>query len=144
LVSCLLVQAKARKVGPPMRKKTIGILLILSTVMFIVGIILFVLVIVGSPSVYNPSTGSNEITSISNLPLFITSIVLYVLALVTFFIGWIGALINLARLREWTWFVLTLLFSFVCVIVYLFAGPEAAPTLKYPQMYEMPPEHYQL
>ncbi|HEX4204421.1 MAG TPA: hypothetical protein VHZ51_09535, partial [Ktedonobacteraceae bacterium] len=78
---------------------------------------------------------------IGNLPLFISGIVLYVLAFVAFTIGWIGALINLARLREWTWFVLTILFSVVCLIVYLFAGPEASPTLKNPQMYEMPPEH---
>ena len=123
-----------------MRKKTIAIFLILSAVVMVAGIILFVVGLAGGTSVYDPQTGTNQLTSIGNLPLFITGIVLYVLAFVIFAIGWVGALINLARQQQWTWFVLMILFSVVTLIVYLFAGPQVPRSSRYARPVDVPLE----
>jgi Short C-terminal domain len=39
-------------------------------------------------------------------------------------IGWIGALVNVARAREWTWFVLLFFLSGIMIIIYWIAGPQ--------------------
>ena len=38
-------------------------------------------------------------------------------------ISYIGALIKLAKLSQWVWFTLLLLFSGITMLVYIFAGP---------------------
>jgi heme/copper-type cytochrome/quinol oxidase subunit 2 len=119
-----------------MRKKTIGIFFIISVVLFIVGIVLLFIAgfLAGSTSAYDPSTGSNQITSIGNMPLFITGCIIYVLSFVPFLIAWISALVNLARQQRWLWFVLMFIFSGICLIVYLFAGPEVPSVAKSQQV----------
>jgi hypothetical protein len=92
-------------------KKTIGILFILSVIVFVVGIGLFVAGLIGSATVYDPYTGSNNVTSIGHPALFFTGIILWSLAFVPFLVAWIGALVNLARLQQWVWFVLMFFFS---------------------------------
>lgn len=116
-----------------MRKKTIGILFILSVILLLVAIGLVVAGLIGSTSVYDPYTGNNNITSIGHPALLIAGIILYALAFVPFVVAWIGALVNLARLQQWVWFVLMFVFSGICLIVYLFAGPETASVPHYPQ-----------
>jgi hypothetical protein len=44
------------------------------------------------------------------------------------FIGYVGALIKLALLNQWLWFVLLLLFSGIVMLVYIFAGPTEPAT----------------
>jgi len=66
------------------------------------------------------------------MPLFFAGIALYVLGFVSFIVAWIGALINLARLQQWTWFVMVILFNWICLIVYLFAGPDTPKVAQYP------------
>lgn len=36
--------------------------------------------------------------------------------------GYVGALVKLARLSQWVWFALLLLFSAITMLVYIFAG----------------------
>lgn len=45
---------------------------------------------------------------------------------VLFTIAWIGSLIKLAKLNQWTWFILMLLFSGITMLIYIFAGPTEA------------------
>ena len=123
-----------------MSKKTIGILFILSVIVFVVGIGLFVAGLIGSATVYDPYTGSNNVTSIGHPALFFTGIILWSLAFVPFLVAWIGALVNLARLQQWVWFVLMFFFSGICLIVYLIAGPETSKVAQYPQ-YQQPPQY---
>jgi hypothetical protein len=123
-------------------KKTIGILFIFSVVLFIAGVSLFIAGLIGSTSVYNPYTGANDVTSLGNPTLFFTGIVLWALSCVPFLVAWIGALVNLARLQLWVWFVLMFVFSGICLIVYLFAGPETPKVAQYPQ-YQQPLQYPQ-
>jgi hypothetical protein len=44
-------------------------------------------------------------------------------ALVAHLFAWAGALINLARLQHWGWFVFVLIVHGVAVLAYLIAGP---------------------
>jgi hypothetical protein len=71
---------------------------------------------------------------IGNMPLFITGYIIYVLSFVPFLIAWISALVNLARQQRWLWFVLMFIFSGICLIVYLFAGPEVPSVAKSQQV----------
>jgi hypothetical protein len=83
-----------------------------------------------STTVYNPSTGANDVTSIGNPTLFYTGAIIYILSFVPFLVAWIGALVNLARLQRWGWFVFMLVFNVISLIVYLFAGPETPMRIK--------------
>ena len=123
-----------------MRKKTIGIFFIVSVVLLIAGLSLFIAGLIGSTTVYNQYTGANDVTSLGNPTLFVTGIILWVLSCVPFLVAWIGALVNLARLQQWVWFVLMFVFSGICLIVYLFAGPETPKVAQYPQ-YPQPPQY---
>jgi len=127
------------------RKKTIGIFFIISIVLFIAGLSLFIAGLIGSTTVYNPSTGANDVTSLGTPTLFVTGIILWALSCVPFLVAWIGALVNLARLQQWVWFVLMFVFSGICLIVYLFAGPETPKVAQYPQypQYQQPPQYPQ-
>jgi energy-coupling factor transporter transmembrane protein EcfT len=45
-------------------------------------------------------------------------------------IGYLGALVKLAQLSQWVWFVLLLLFSVITMFAYIFAGPTASKGAK--------------
>lgn len=49
-----------------------------------------------------------------------------VISALLFAIGYIGALIKIARLSQWLWLVLLILFAPVAMLVYIFAGPTKA------------------
>ena len=38
-------------------------------------------------------------------------------------VAWIGALVKTARLSQWLWFILLIVFSGITMLVYIFAGP---------------------
>ena len=98
----------------------------------------------------NGYSTNTQVTNFGNLPLFITGVTLLSLSAIPFLIAWIGALINLARLQEWVWFVLMLIFSWITLLVYLFAGPTTPRVPQYaqymppqqPQNYPPPPQNY--
>jgi hypothetical protein len=128
-----------------MRKKTINIFIIISVVLFVAGISLIIAGNIGSTTVYNPSTNENDVTSIGNPALTFFGSIFFTLSWVPFTVAWIGALISLARLQEWAWFVCMLIFGGFCLIVYLFAGPETPKVAQYPQypQYQQPPQYPQ-
>lgn len=121
-----------------MRKGTIAILFILSVIMALVGAGLIVAGVVGST--FTPSSNGYPTTGhFGNLPLFITGIILASLAGIPYLIAWIGALINLARLQQWVWFVLLFIFHGLALLIYLVAGPtRPAGMPPYPQYQQYP------
>ena len=56
-------------------------------------------------------------------------------------IAWIGTLINLGREQEWTWFLLAFFFGGLVILLYLFAGPQARPSLQTPYAAGYSPSH---
>ncbi len=66
----------------------------------------------------------HELTSFGNPILFWLAIGLYVVGGITAFVGYIGALVKMAQLEQWIWFILLLAFSGVTMLVYIFVGPE--------------------
>ena len=108
-----------------MRKSTISILFILSVITALVGAGLIVGGIIGSTfittTIGNSTTG--QIGSFGNLPLFIVGVIIASLSGIPYLIAWIGALINLARLQQWVWFVLVFIFHGIALLIYLIAGP---------------------
>src|SRR6266851_4607816 len=95
-----------------MSKRTIGILYILTVIMGVVG------------STFT-TTGNGYSTTghFGNLTLFIIGVILASLAGIPYLIAWIGALVNLARLQQWVWFVLVFIFHGIALLIYLIAGP---------------------
>ena len=79
--------------------------------------------------------------SFGNLPLFVTGIILVSLSAIPYLVAWIGALVNLARLQQWIWFVLLLIFQWITLLIYLIAGPTTPRFQQYPQY--MPPQQPQ-
>ncbi len=123
-----------------MTKRTIGIFFIVSIIMDLVGVGMIIGGLVGS-TYATTTTGystSTQVTQFGNLPLFIIGVIILSLSAIPFLIAWIGALINLARLQEWVWFVLMLIFSWITLLVYLIAGPTRPRVQQYAQY--MPPQ----
>ncbi len=56
-------------------------------------------------------------------------------------IAWIGTLINLGREQEWIWFLLAFFFGGLVILLYLFAGPKARPSLQTPYAAGYSPSH---
>jgi hypothetical protein len=102
-----------------MSKRMIGMLFILSVMLALVGAGLIIASLVGSPLTTAHKTG------FANLPLFLVGVVIAALSLVSHLIAWAGALINLARLQHWGWFVCVLIVHGSAVLLYLIAGPTA-------------------
>ena len=133
-----------------MSKRTIGIFFIVSIIMGLVGAGLIIGGLVGSTytTTNNGYSTNAQITSFGNLPLFIVGVIILSLSAIPYLIAWIGALINLARLQEWVWFVLMLIFQWITLIVYLITGPTTpAGVPQYsqympPQGYPQPPPNY--
>jgi hypothetical protein len=123
-----------------MSKRTIGIFFIISIIMDLVGAGLIIGGLVGSTYTTTNNGYSTNVqpTSIGNTPLFVAGIVIVSLSAIPYLIAWIGALINLARLQEWVWFVLMLIFQWITLLVYLFAGPTTPRVPQYTQY--MPPQ----
>ena len=74
------------------------------------------------------SSVNTQVVTFGNAALFWLAIGMYVLGGIIAFVGWLGALIKMAQLEQWIWFVLLLLFSGIVMLVYIFAGPETRAT----------------
>lgn len=74
------------------------------------------------------AVGNTRIVSFGNAALFWLAIGMYIVGGLTAFIGYLGALIKMAQLEQWIWFVLLLVFSGIVMLVYIFAGPETHAT----------------
>ena len=128
-----------------MTKRTIGIFFLISILMDVVGIGMIIGGLIGSTTVthYNGYSYSTVVTQFGNAPLFVTGVILVSLSAIPFLIAWIGALINLARLQEWVWFILMIFFSWITLLVYLIAGPTRPHVQQYAQyMQPQQPQNY--
>ncbi len=72
-----------------------------------------------STDAYGASTGS-----IGNPVLFGIALFLMFAAAIPLLIAWIGALVKMAQLSRWGWFVCLFFFSGITMLIYIFAGPE--------------------
>ena len=126
-----------------MSKRTIGIFFIVSVIMDLIGVGLIIGGLVGSTytTTNNGYSTNGQITSFGNLPLFIVGVIILSLSAIPYLIAWIGALVNLARLQEWVWFVLMLIFQWITLIVYLITGPTTPAGVPQYSQY-MPPQGY--
>ena len=126
-----------------MSKRTIGIFFIVSVIMDLIGFGLIIGGLVGSTytTTTNGYSTNAQITSFGNQPLFIVGVIIVSLSAIPYLIAWIGALVNLARLQEWVWFVLMLIFQWITLIVYLIAGPTTRAGVPQYSQY-MPPQGY--
>lgn len=105
-----------------------------SRIWFLVGVVIVLLATVplvfgllGSTfsTVYPPSGGVvHELIAFGNPALFWLAIGMYVVGGIVAFVGYLGALIKMAQLEQWIWFILLLLFSGITMLVYIFVGPE--------------------
>ena len=93
----------------------------------IVGVILLVAGLAGSSTAVDPNTGQTSVTSIGHPALFGISFVFFEAGGILSFVAYIGALIKMAMLSRWGWFVCLLLISGITMLVYIFAGPETRP-----------------
>src|SRR5215831_20377598 len=126
-----------------MAKRTVGIFFIVSIIMGLVGAGLIIGGLAGSTytTTNNGSSYNVQLTSIANPALFVVGIVIASLSAIPYLVAWIGALVNLARLQQWIWFVLTLIFQWIALLIYLIAGPTTPRFQQYPQY--MPPQPQQ-
>jgi hypothetical protein len=126
-----------------MSKRTIGIFFIVSIIMALVGAGLIIGGLVGSTytTTNNGYSTNVQLNSIANPTLFYVGVVSASLSGIPYLIAWIGALVNLARLQQWVWFILMLIFSGITMIVYLIAGPTTPPGVPRYAQY-MPPQGY--
>ena len=64
--------------------------------------------------------------SIGNPVLFGISIFLMIVAAIPLLVSWIGALVKMAQLSRWGWFICLFFFNGITMLVYIFAGPETS------------------
>ena len=106
-------------------------------------ILLLVSIFVGNTFQTGPD--GNTTGSIGNPVLFGTSIILMIVAAIPLLISWIGALVKMAQLSRWGWFICLFFFHGISMLVYIFAGPEtpAVPQVvgaPYGQPYPVQPQ----
>ncbi len=89
----------------------------------VVSFILLGVSLIGS----TPSTETSS-GSIGNPALFGFSFFVMFTAAVPLLIAWIGALVKMAQLSRWGWFICLLLFQGITMLIYIFAGPETPAT----------------
>lgn len=108
-----------------------------STILFVIGLGICLLAtiplifgLIGSVTTTTVvgSSINTQIVTFGSAALFWLAIGMYIVGGLTAFVGWLGALIKMAQLEQWIWFVLLLLFSGIVMLVYIFAGPETHAT----------------
>jgi len=122
-----------------MSRKVIVILFILATCLFIPGLVMIIWGYVllfqttlqaaqnGATSNFDPNTFASFIVLIYG------GIALMGLGAIAQLVTRIGALMEMAKAQEWTWFVLAIIFDWFVILVYLIAvRPKPNPTPQYP------------
>ena len=92
-------------------------------VLEIVGIILFTIGTTAAIATANSDGTVSAAGGTSFSILGLIAILLLVVGSVFGIIAWIGALVKTARLGQWLWFILLIVFSGITMLVYIFAGP---------------------
>lgn len=109
--------------GENMERKTSRNLYLIAILLEIVGAVLFA-VGAGAAAATANSDGTLSATGGTSFGILsIIALLVIVVGSVLALIAWIGALIKLAKLGQWVWFILMFLFSGITMLVYIFAGP---------------------
>ena len=119
-----------------MSKSTSRNLYLVSLAILIVGGILLAVSIPGGTT-QETATGTYT-TTIGKPGLFVFADILFVIGGIVGLVAWIGALVKMARLGQWVWFILLLVASGITMLIYIFAGPTTPPNARmnpapYPQ-----------
>jgi hypothetical protein len=109
--------------GEIMERKTSRNLYLIAILLEIVGFILFTVGAGAAAATANSDGTLSAAGGTSFGILSIIAILVLVVGAVLALVAWIGALIKLAKLGQWVWFILTFLFSGIMMLVYIFAGP---------------------
>jgi len=105
-----------------MRKKTLVTLFIVGSVLEILALIFWIISIVAISS--NCTNGTCSSAPASAIFIIFLAGICSLAGTVLLAISWIGVLIKQAQRQQWAWFVLTILFSYVTMIIYWIAVPE--------------------
>lgn len=121
-----------------MRKKTLVMLFILGLILECVALVPVVMGIAAISS----QCSNGTCTTVPGLAIFgfILAGILSLAGTVLLAISWIGVLIKQAQRQQWAWFVLTILFSYITMVIYWIAVPESSPAMQqaYGQPYQQP------
>lgn len=106
-----------------MERKTSRNLYLAAIILGIVATILLVVASGAAVATANPDGTLNTGAGASLGILAIVAALVYIVGGILALIAWIGALIKTARLGQWIWFILLIVFSGITMLVYIFAGP---------------------
>lgn len=109
-----------------MRKNTLWFLLALSALLLIIGIISYFLTIIPFLMAARPASSPNASQSLATFPVagFVFTFLCFTASGVVELVGRIGMLIKQAKQQQWAWFVCTLLFGWICQLIYLIVWPQ--------------------
>ena len=105
-----------------MRKKTMVTLFIAGSVLEVLAFVFAMISVVAMSS--SCSNGSCASAPASAVFLIVLAVICSIAGTVLLAISWIGVLIKQAQRQQWVWFILTILFSYVTMIIYWIAVPE--------------------
>lgn len=117
-----------------MERKTSRNLYLVGIVLFIVASVLLVVASGAAVATANPDGTINTGAGTGLGILAIVSTLLFIVGGILATIAWVGALIKTARLGQWMWFVLLLIFSGITMLIYIFAGPTQPKAVAAPSM----------
>ncbi|MGZ3611021.1 MAG: hypothetical protein ACXWPS_18675 [Ktedonobacteraceae bacterium] len=107
-----------------MRKKTLVTLFIVGSLLEILAFVFWIISIVTLSS--NCSNGTCTSAPTSGIFLIFLAGICSLVGTVLLAISWIGVLNKQAQRQQWAWFVCTILFSYVTMIIYWIAVPESS------------------
>jgi uncharacterized membrane-anchored protein len=94
-----------------MKRSTSRNLYLIGLLIVILGLIPFFLAYLGA------------IQNLGIVLILLAGVILLLVGGILTLIGYLGALAQTAKLSQWAWFVLLLLFSVITMFIYIFAGP---------------------
>lgn len=123
-----------------MRKKTIAILFGIGFGVIVIATFFYVggAVTMASASAscdYSSYSPCNTAGQSGGIALLLLGGLLYLGGGVLSTIAWIAILIKQAQRQQWAWFVLTLLFNSICMLIWLIVEPEV-PRVQYVPVYQ--------
>lgn len=124
----------------------------LSRLLYLIGlgVVIFAGILLGISFIGSTPTTDTSAGSIGNPALFGIALFLMFAASIPALVAWIGALVKMAQLSRWGWFVCLFFFSGITMLIYIFAGPETPATPQgvayvqqpYPQPQQQPYGQY--
>ena len=88
------------------------------------GIVIVASILLGVSLIGSTASADGSSGSIGNPVLFSIALFLMFAAAIPALVAWIGALVKMAQLSRWGWFVCLFFFSGISMLIYIFAGPE--------------------